>query len=152
MEGAVQKAATGIAVLMGLLAAGCGHLTRDRADLVRSGSACADSQFTIYFDEGSTRLTRPAAQLIDETGRALRTCAITSVRVVGLADASGTPEANQSLSQRRAAVVAQALRSRGLPTPSFAIDAAGDAGALTVDGRENPVRRRAEVFIAIQPG
>lgn len=131
--------------------AACQTGPRTRADLVTSPSPCADSQFTVYFNEGSTRLTRPAAQLIAETGASLRDCSIRRARVVGLADATGTPEANRTLSQRRAATVAEALRRQGIPAPQFELAAVGEDGAALADGREAPVRRRAEVFLTVAP-
>jgi outer membrane protein OmpA-like peptidoglycan-associated protein len=135
----------------GLSAAGCEHFPRTRADLVRNPTPCVDAHVTVYFNEGSNRLTRPAAQVIEETGRNLRNCSILQAHVVGLADATGTPEANLSLSQRRAVAVADALRRQGLPAPSFDIAAAGEAGAMTDDGRDDPVRRRAEIFLEVAP-
>lgn len=132
-----------------LATAGCNHIPRTRADLVMPAPQCEDTQLTIYFDEGSRRLTQPALQLIEETSRRLRPCNVVGARVVGLADATGAPEANQTLSQRRAMEVVAALRRHGLPAPTFEIAAAGEAGALTSDGREDPVRRRAEVFLAV---
>jgi outer membrane protein OmpA-like peptidoglycan-associated protein len=152
MEGAMRKLATAFSILGVAAAAGaCSHLPRTRADLVQSSSPCADTHFSVYFNNGSNRLTRQAAQLVAETGRALKACSITSARVVGLADAAGTAEANLSLSQRRALAVAGALRREGLPAPTFEIDAGGETGALLADGREDPVRRRAEVYLVVRP-
>lgn len=134
-------------------AAGCANMgwPRDRADLVTTAPVCADTELTLYFNEGSDRLTEPARQMIRETTRTLRDCNITRARVVGLADATGTPEANLTLSQRRALRAAEALRAEGVPAPNFEIDAAGDAGATTADGRDDPVRRRAVVFLSVSP-
>ena len=74
--GAMSKSAVAVLAVVvagfGVTAAGCGHLVRTRSDLVRSDSACVDTQFTVYFSENSNRLTRPAGQVIQETGRALR--------------------------------------------------------------------------------
>ena len=140
---AVVLAAAGVA--------GCQLGPRSRADLVTSANPCVDSQFAVYFNEGSTRLTNPATQLIAETGKGLKGCTISRARVVGLADATGTPEANRSLSQRRAIAVAEALRRQGMPSPEFELAAAGEDGATTADGREAPVRRRADVFLTIGP-
>ncbi len=81
----------------------------------------------------------------------MRPCRVVRARVVGLADATGTPEANHTLSQQRAVQVAEALRRNGLPAPTFEIAAAGEQGALTPDGRADPVRRRAEVFLEVAP-
>ncbi len=135
----------------GVTAAGCGHLVRTRSDLVRSENPCVDTQFTVYFSENSNRLTRPAGQMIQETGRALKDCNITRARVVGLSDATGGSQANMTLSQQRAVAVAGAMKQQGLPAPSFEIDANGEAGATTAQGQDDPVRRRAEVFLSVSP-
>lgn len=144
--------------LVGAAAAGlvstaaCGTFgPKSRDDLVMAAPRCADTSFTVYFNEGSDRLTQPAMQLIRETSRQLRPCTVVTARVVGLADATGTPEANLSLSQRRAVKAAEALRNEGIPAPSFEIDAGGDAGATTAEGEDNPLRRRATVFLTVAP-
>jgi hypothetical protein len=116
-----------------------------------SGPArCSDGRFSIYFAEGSDRLTEPARQVIAARARVLRTCRIREVRVIGLSDASGAAESNLSLSQKRARRVAEALAAEGLPRPVFEVRGAGAWGA-TRDGREIPVRRRAEVVLAVSP-
>lgn len=134
------------------VAGGCASKwPRTRAELVTPATTCADTHFTIYFNEGSDRLTQPAVQVISETARSLQGCRIDRARVVGLADASGAAQANLTLSQRRALRTAEALRAVGVPAPSFEIDAAGAAGAVMPDGREDPVRRRAEVYLTVAP-
>lgn len=122
-----------------------------RLDLVRPASNCANSSLVIYFDEGSDHLTQPARELIAETARQVHGCAIAGVRVVGLADAVGAPEANLTLSQRRARRVAEALVGQGMPAPEFQVSAVGENGAILPGGREEPVRRRAEVFLTVRP-
>lgn len=142
------------AILLAVTAAAlgaCETFPRTRDDLVRPAQTCVDTQFTVYFNEGSARLTDPAMQLVRTTAQGLKACRVTGVRVVGLADATGTPEANRTLSQRRAVEVARALQGQGLPAPVFEIAAAGESGAMTADGREDPVRRRAEVFLTVTP-
>ncbi|HYE42716.1 MAG TPA: OmpA family protein, partial [Caulobacteraceae bacterium] len=149
----MRKLVTTMALIGAAASAGCANLgwPRDRADLVVPTATCTDTDFIIYFNEGSDRLTQPAMQLIRETTRNLKTCRITRARVVGLADATGAPQANLTLSQRRALRAAEALRAEGVPAPSFEIDAGGAAGALTADGRDDPVRRRAVVFLSVAP-
>ena len=76
---------------------------------------------------------------------------MTKIQVLGLADArSGTAAANQSLSERRARSVAEALAAAGLPAPAFEVAAAGAEGAV-VNGVNDPLRRRTEVVIEAQP-
>ncbi len=152
----VRLSARGRGLLLVILATSAlGACTQTRQfasrwELVRKPTPCADTSLVIYFEEGSAALTGPARQLLRETGRRYHACNVTQVRVVGLADATGTPEANLNLSQKRAAQVAAALTRNGLPSPSFE-RAIGDEGATLRDGREQPMRRRAEVFLIIKP-
>jgi outer membrane protein OmpA-like peptidoglycan-associated protein len=87
----------------------------DRADLVAPSTACASRTFDVYFAESAATLTQPARQAIDLMARQMAGCQITHVTVIGLASATGTPETNLSLSQRRAQTVAQAFEAKGWP-------------------------------------
>lgn len=133
---------------VGLALAGCEtSLFRDRGDLVAETSPCATRRFEVYFNEGQARLTDAAREAINlEAGR-LQGCAIRKVTVLGLADASGGAAANMDLSQYRAVAVAEALNAAGWPAPAFEIGAAGDAGAVTSAGAQEPLRRRTEVVV-----
>ena len=63
---------------------------------------CADFQASLYFDRDSAVLTREARMVLANAKAQARDCAVRSVRVVGLADAVGAPDANLALSSRRA--------------------------------------------------
>ena len=137
----------------GLVVAGCAATSgyKKRSDLVSDPSACADKRFEVYFDQDQARLTTAAREAISLTATQLQGCDVTKVQVLGLADArSGTAAANQSLSERRARSVAEALAAAGLPAPAFEVAAAGAEGAL-VNGVNDPLRRRTEVVIEAQP-
>src|SRR5215217_959644 len=126
-------------VMTGLLAAmvaGCGWTPgmRDRSELVAEPSHCAARRFEVYFAEGEARLTQPALQAIGLTATQLQGCDIRAVKVVGLSDAQGGAAANQTLSEHRAAAVAEALVAAGWPTPAFDVTAVGDEGAVTAGG------------------
>ena len=108
------------------------HRMLTRAQLVREAPVCEGASFVIYFNEGSDRLTRPANQLLAETARRYRGCEVTGVRVVGLADATGSPVDNLSLSQRRARSVAAALAKQGLPPATYELAAGGEIGRAHV--------------------
>lgn len=141
-------------VLTGIAAAvsGCG-MTRfmDRSDLISEPSACTTTRFEVYFADSEARLTEPARQAIGMTAAQLRGCEIRKVQVLGLADARGGATANQSLSERRAMAVAEALTAAGWPAPVFDVDAVGDEGAVTGAGVREPMRRRTEVLIDAAP-
>lgn len=128
-----------------------GNLFKTRADLVASPSPCSTKRFEVYFDEGQARLTQSARQAIGMAASQLQGCSIRKVSVLGLADASGGADANMNLSQARAQAVAEALTGAGWPAPAFEVAAAGDAGATTPSGAQEPLRRRTEVLVEAAP-
>ncbi|GAA0614075.1 hypothetical protein GCM10009422_06310 [Brevundimonas kwangchunensis] len=142
-----------IAGLAGLTVAGCGWTPgmSDRSALVAEPNQCAAKRFEVYFAEGEARLTQPALQAIGLNATQLQGCDIRSVRVVGLADAQGGAAANQALSERRAVAVTEALVAAGWPSPAFEVIAAGDTGATTPQGTNEPLRRRTEVLVDAAP-
>ena len=140
--------------LTALAVAGCSMapgMFRHRSDLVVEPSPCAAKRFEVYFADGEARLTEPARQAIGMTATQLQGCVIRKVQVTGLADARGGPEANQSLSERRAMAVRDALTAAGWPAPAFDVTAAGEEGAVTGAGTREPMRRRTEVLVDAVP-
>ncbi|HEV7227801.1 OmpA family protein [Brevundimonas sp.] len=139
----------GLTAALTLAACAGGPLTRDQ--LVAEPSVCTARSFEVYFQEAAAGLTPAARQAIDLVADQMGGCDIAQVTVIGLASATGTPEANLTLSQRRAQSVAAEFERKGWPTPAFQVDAAGDAGAVTADGTMEPLRRRTQVFIEARP-
>lgn len=133
--------------------AGCGWTPgmRDRSELVAEPSACTQKRFEVYFAENEARLTTPALQAIGLTATQLQGCDIQRVKVTGLASSTGDVASNLSLSERRAVAVVEALVAAGWPTPAFELGAVGDAGAVTADGTNEPMRRRTEVLVEAAP-
>jgi outer membrane protein OmpA-like peptidoglycan-associated protein len=131
---------------------GCG-VTRfmDRSAVVAEPSPCTTKRFEVYFADSEARLTEPARQAIGMTAAQLQGCDIRKVQVLGLSDARGGATANQSLSERRAQAVAEALTAAGWPAPAFDVDAGGEEGAVTDAGVREPMRRRTEVVIEAVP-
>ncbi len=123
----------------------------DRSDLVAEPSACTAQRFEVYFADSEARLTESARRAIGMTAAQLQGCDIRKVQVIGLADARGGAAANQSLSERRAQAVAEALTTAGWPAPAFDVGAVGDEGAETDAGVREPMRRRTEVLIDAAP-
>lgn len=136
----------------GLSACSMGPGFGDRDALVTTPDACAARRFDVYFNENRDRLTSPALEAIGLTATQLQGCRITSVKVLGLASGTGAADTNLDLSERRALAVAEALTAAGWPVPAFEITAAGDAGAVSPDGVQEPLRRRTEVLVeAVAP-
>jgi peptidoglycan-associated lipoprotein len=124
---------------------------KNRSDLVVEPSACTAKRFEVYFANDEARLTEPARRAIGMTAAQLQGCEIRNVKVLGLADARGGAAANQTLSERRAVAVAEALAAAGWPAPVFDVDAVGDLGAVAESGVSEPMRRRTEVLIDAVP-
>ncbi len=122
-----------------------------REAIVAAPTNCQPQKFEVYFADGEARLTETARQAIGLTATQLQGCDIQRVQVIGLADASGGASANQSLSERRATAVAEALAAAGWPTPVFEVAAAGDQGATAAPGVAEPLRRRTEVLVTAAP-
>ena len=141
-----------LTVVLGLLAvAGCAETPWSRGDLVAEPNVCAPQRFDIYFREGEAGLTDAARHAIGLTATQLQACNIRKVEVIGLADASGGPDANLDLSERRALAVTEALQAAGWPAPAFSLVVAGESGSVTADGTSEPMRRRTEVVVDAAP-
>lgn len=122
-----------------------------RKPVTTAPAVCADFQASLYFDRDSAALTREARMVLDNARVQARDCAVRSVRVVGLADAVGAPEANLALSRRRAEAVSQALARVGFAKVDVDMAAVGDAGAVSKSGAADPLRRRADVLFDLEP-
>lgn len=133
-----------------ILASGCTSMPRSREQLVKAPPRCADETVPIYFEADSAELTREGKMVIHQAASMTTGCKVSSVEVVGLADAQGAPDANLELSKRRASAVADALAANGLPSAEFKVGAAGQAGAVTPAGKA-PLRRRADVILHLAP-
>jgi len=138
----------GAALLAGLSACTTTH-RRDR--IVRAPVACADQTVQVYFEESSAELTRESQAVIGAAAQASKVCVVTRVEVLGLADATGAPDANLDLSKRRAEVVTAALAKAGVPAAAVTIAAAGQSGAVNTAGQTRPLRRRADVVLHMKP-
>ncbi|RAK64988.1 OmpA family protein [Phenylobacterium kunshanense] len=132
---------------MAATASGCASVRDARDRIVRASPTCEDLSVPVYFEPNVAVLTREGQRVIAAAARQARGCTVRSVRVVGLADATGDPAANLELSKQRAASVAAAVARAGLPAATFDVEAFGQAGSITPDGRVQPVRRRADITL-----
>lgn len=148
MKRLIGFAALGLAVGV----SGCETLNfMDRGPVVAEPSPCAAKRFEVYFADSEAGLTAAARQAIAMTATQLESCDIRKVQVLGLSDARGGTTANQSLSERRALAVAEALTAAGWPAPVFDLDAVGEQGSVSSAGVREPMRRRTEVLIDAVP-
>jgi outer membrane protein OmpA-like peptidoglycan-associated protein len=123
---------------------------RDR--IVRASPRCGDQTAQIYFDSFSAEVTKEGRAVIAAAAQQAKSCKVTGVDVLGLADsAGGRPDSNLELSKRRAQAVTAALAGAGLPAAEFKITAVGETGSTTTDGRSRPLRRRADIIVHLAP-
>ena len=112
-------------------------------------SPCRDTKLTLYFESNSETLTDAGRQIVELTARRLRGCAVKNLDLVGLADPTGSPEINLTLSQHRANNVLEAFVRAGLPVPKYSLAAAGDKGSVTAGGAVVPLRRQVDVTVVM---
>lgn len=111
-------------------------------------AACYDRDFNVYFDGQNTDISPEARAVIDAQGQSLRGCYIESVRVIGAADAEGGAVTNDELSERRATALSDYLAQRvGWPRSRMVVAALGERGAVTEEGLNVPMRRRARIIV-----
>jgi len=138
----------GAAILAGLSTA-CANMPGGRAAIETPLAFCQPITVSLYFDQNSAEVTDEARAVLRAAGARATGCQIDGVRVVGLADAPGAPGANLALSEARAAAVTTALEAVGLRNAAFEVAAVGAAGSTTPGGAAAPLRRRADVAIAL---
>ena len=120
-------------------------------------AACStvNQAFVVYFEWDSSNLTSQASAVIDQAIANIaerEDCSTGGVTIVGHTDTSGASAYNQRLSARRAAIVSDALQSRGIDAGSIDTDSRGenDLAKATRDGVREPLNRRSEVTIIVQ--
>ena len=145
------KATVLIVAAAAVALAGCQTVRNARDRLVKAPPRCEDQTVQIYFEPDQAEVTPEGRRVITEAATLAQGCKVSRVTVLGLADANGEPGANMELSKRRAQSVTAALVSARLPAAEFQVSAAGQAGATTADGRNAPLRRRADVVLHMSP-
>lgn len=110
---------------------------------------CPTSEFTIYFEWDRSNLNQAALETIDSAVARARECNVADIIVIGHTDTSGPAQYNVGLSQRRAAVVRDALVARGLPADAIRSEGRGetDLARPTRDNVREPLNRRTAVTI-----
>lgn len=106
--------------------------------------------YKVLFGNGSARLDDAANAVITEAAKHAGSYNPPRLVVSGYTDTSGSASANQALSERRAAVVAAALRLRGVPREAIKTNAYGERfpDVRTGDGVSEAKNRRVEISVA----
>jgi len=117
-----------------------------------TGEVADDINIIVYFDYDKANLTPEASNLVREASARALENDIDTVVVSGNTDTSGSSAYNQALSQRRAAVVREALIANGVPADRIETRAMGESNLAkpTPDGTREPLNRRSEVTISFE--
>lgn len=113
---------------------------------------CPVNEFKVYFEWDRSNLNADAVETINSAAARAKECNVSTVRVVGYTDTSGSPRYNIGLSNRRAAVVRDALVAAGIPATLIATEGLGETNLdkATADGVREPLNRRTAVTISFQ--
>jgi OOP family OmpA-OmpF porin len=108
-----------------------------------------EQSMLLFFEFDRAEITPEGQAVIRRAAEAYRQGGTPRIVVTGHADRAGPPDYNQSLSERRATAVRQALTLQGVPTDTLATEARGEAEPLvpTPDGVAEPQNRRTEIVI-----
>lgn len=114
------------------------------AGCVAPGTAPQDGErFLVYFDEFSANITPQAQSVIDEASAKAKATHAKAIRIEAHASATGSPAANQKLTETRAQVVADALQKDGIDPTMLRQVAAGQ----TPTGDTSVADRRVDVVL-----
>ena len=113
---------------------------------------CPAQDFKVYFEWDRSNLNSAATDTINAAAERAKACNVSTVHVVGFTDTSGSAKYNIGLSNRRAAVVSDALVGAGLPASIITQEGLGETNLdkPTADGVKEPLNRRTAVTISFQ--
>ena len=108
------------------------------------------NNYVVYFGFDKTNLTSRATTTITDAADAYETIEASAVSVVGHTDTVGSVEYNQTLSEKRASRVADALESRGVPRGDMTLAGRSELepARVTGDGVREPLNRRVEITLS----
>jgi outer membrane protein OmpA-like peptidoglycan-associated protein len=101
------------------------------------------ARFLVYFDEFSANITPQAQGVIADAAAKVKATHPRAIRIEAHASATGSPAANQKLTETRSQVVADALQRDGLDPGTFRQVAAGQ----TPTGDTSVADRRVDIVL-----
>lgn len=105
--------------------------------------------YMLYFEQGSSALTRDSRNLIAKILETIEENRSTNIYVIGHADTQGSKELNAKLSLERALRVRDLLVLQNIDTTYFEVTSHGEEDLLirTADEVAEPLNRRVEIII-----
>lgn len=106
-------------------------------------------KFILFFETGSTALTPDSRTSIAGIVAACKRHGVTSIRISGHTDASGSVKLNEKLAQERSAMVRELLKQNGISPELITVSSHGKGNPLipTPDGVAEPRNRRVEIIV-----
>lgn len=103
--------------------------------------------YVLFFATGTTELTAQSKASLNDVREKIKGFPAAQVTVIGHTDRVGTPQANDALSLKRAAVVRDMLVQIGIPRESIEVVGRGEREPLlaTADGKAEERNRRVEI-------
>jgi outer membrane protein OmpA-like peptidoglycan-associated protein len=116
-------------------------------DALLSAMPAPPRVFTLYFIEGTTKLTPESAPTLDKLRRAITP--VSDIQITGHTDTTGDAASNDKLSFDRAVEVRAALAAEGLPVGAARVTGRGERELRvpTGEGVSEPANRRVEVIV-----
>ncbi|MGH8524230.1 MAG: OmpA family protein [Gammaproteobacteria bacterium] len=104
----------------------------------------------VSFDTGKADIKPAMRPVLDKFAQTLQANPVTSVRIIGHTDSTGTDAVNDPLSVRRASNTRDYLTDRGVASNRIAIDGRGSREPLVDNSTpaERSKNRRVEIFVA----
>jgi len=122
--------------------------TKDFADAMAARPALPE-HFLLYFESGGTKLTAESTAALDKIIEAASKRPAVDMSVIGHTDTPGKAELNEALALKRAVVIAELLKEKGLKVQALSVESHGERNLLvpTPDETPEPRNRRVEVSI-----
>lgn len=117
-----------------------------------SAASCQPVEVSVYFRPGDAQLNEYSESVLNRAMGQVEHCELGQVQVFGYADASGSSRANMEISRLRAENALEYLNMRGLSAEDIIVEARGEEGALTADGKREVMRRKADLRLIPKRG
>jgi OmpA-OmpF porin, OOP family len=108
-----------------------------------------ENTFQVFFDFDRSDISEAAARILRQVADSAKQDTVTTIKLTGHTDSSGTEKYNQMLSERRADAVKAELVRDGVPATEITSLGVGESGQLmaTQDGVREPQNRRTEILL-----
>lgn len=124
------------------------QLKRDFSDAMAARPQLPE-RFILYFESGGAKLTRDSEAMLPKIIDAASKRPGVDVSIIGHTDTVGKADANEALALKRAQMLADIIKARGLNVAALSVESHGERNPLiqTPDETPEPRNRRIEISI-----